>query len=82
MRETKIWTTENVRTLRELYPTMTAGDIADIIGCSDCTVSLKAKELGLKKDKSFKTNNFYGRYTGTQHGQRTRNLKEQSRFRT
>lgn len=64
MRETKIWTTDNVRTLCELYPTMTAGDIADIIGCSDCTVSLKAKELGLKKDKSFKTNNFYGRYTG------------------
>lgn len=64
MRETKIWTTENVRTLLELYPTMTAGDIADIIGCSDCTVSLKAKELGLKKDKSFATNNFYGRYTG------------------
>ena len=61
--KSRIWTEENVKTLRKLYPTMTAGDIADIIGCSDCTVSLKAKELGLKKDKSFRTNNFYGRYT-------------------
>lgn len=72
MRGTKIWTTENVRTLRELYPTMTAGDIADIIGCSDCTVSLKAKELGLKKDKSFRTYNFYGRYTGKVRNENTR----------
>ena len=71
MRGTKIWTAENVRTLRRLYPTMTAGDIADIIGCSDCTVSLKAKELGLKKDKSFKTNNFYGRYTGKVRNENT-----------
>ena len=62
--KSRIWTEENLKTLRRLYPTMTAGDIADIIGCSDCTVSLKAKELGLKKDKSFATNNFYGRYTG------------------
>ena len=62
--KSKIWTDENLKTLRRLYPTMTAGDIADIIGCSDCTVSLKAKELGLKKDKGFATNNFYGRYTG------------------
>jgi hypothetical protein len=50
---------------------MTAGDIADIIGCSDCTVSLKAKELGLKKDKSFRTNNFYGRYTGKVRNENT-----------
>lgn len=58
-----IWTDENIAKLRELYPTTPAVDLADIFGCSDSTVLNKAHELGLKKDPSFSTNSFQGRYT-------------------
>jgi hypothetical protein len=60
----RIWTHEAVDTLRRLYPTTPSQDIADVIGCSDCTVLCKAKELGLQRDPSFHRNNFIGRYTG------------------
>ena len=56
------WTEEKIAYLIEHYPTDTADDIADVIGCSDDTVSKKAKSLGLKKDPSFKKSNFIGRY--------------------
>ena len=59
----KIWTEANIAILRDLYPTTPANDIADKIGCSDATVLLKAKELGLKRDPSFDSHNFIGRYT-------------------
>lgn len=58
-----IWTAEKLEILRDLYPTTPANDIADRIGCSDCTVLKKAKELGLKRDPSFDRNHFIGRYT-------------------
>lgn len=60
----KIWTDENIEKLRQMFPTMPATDIADEIGCSDCTVLIKARELGLKKDPSFHRNNYIGRFTG------------------
>lgn len=58
----RIWTAENIAKLRELFPTTPSNDIADVIGCSDCTVLNKAHELGLKRDPSFHKNNFIGRY--------------------
>lgn len=56
------WTEERIAYLREHYPTGTAQDIADFVGCSDDTVNRKAKQLGIKKDQSFKKSNFIGRY--------------------
>ena len=61
---TRIWNDQNIATLKELFPTTPSQDIADIIGCSDCTVLHKAKELGLKRDPSYSRFNFIGRYTG------------------
>lgn len=63
MSKSAIWTKENLRILRKMYPTFPSGDIADVIGCSDAYVNIKAKQLGLKKDPEFRTNDFYGRYT-------------------
>ena len=60
---TKIWTAENIEKLRQMFPTMPATDIADEIGCSDCTVLVKARELGLKKEPLWHRNNYIGRYT-------------------
>lgn len=60
----RIWNEESVATLRRLFPSTPAQDIADVIGCSDCTVLHKARELGLQRDPSFHRNNFIGRYTG------------------
>lgn len=59
----RIWTEEAIATLRRLFPNTPAQDIADMIGCSDCTVLHKAMELGLQRDPSFHRNNFIGRYT-------------------
>jgi hypothetical protein len=61
---TTVWTDEAVATLRRLFHNTPAQDIADIIGCSDNTVLLKAKKLGLKRDPDYCRNNFIGRYTG------------------
>ena len=58
-----VWTEEMVATLRELYPTTPATDLADIFGCSSASVLYKAHKLGLKRDPSFDTHNFIGRYT-------------------
>lgn len=60
----RIWTEEAVATLRRLFPSTPAQDIADVIGCSDATVLHKAKELGLQRAPSFHRSNFIGRYTG------------------
>jgi len=56
------WTEEKLQYIREHYPTETAQDIADVIGCSDCTVNFKAKELGVVKAPSFRKSDFQGRY--------------------
>lgn len=70
---TRIWNEHNLATLKELFPTTPSQDIADIIGCSDCTVLQKAKELGLKRDPSYNRNNFIGRYTGRGRYRKTQN---------
>lgn len=62
MANRNIWTEENLAYLRKHYPTEAGSDIADAIGCSSATVTLKARQLGLKKDPSFRTSNFIGRY--------------------
>lgn len=56
------WTDDMVAYLREHWPTGTAFDIAQVLGCSETTVSKKAKRLGIAKDPSFKRTNFIGRY--------------------
>lgn len=57
-----IWAADAIETLRRLWPTTPSNDIAEVIGCSDCTVQKKAHELGLQRDPSFHRNNFVGRY--------------------
>ena len=59
----KRWTSEELAKLRELYPTTPACDLADMFKCSSGVVSYKARLLGLKKDPSFRTQNYIGRYT-------------------
>ena len=61
---TKIWTDEAIATLRRLFHNTPSQDIADIIGCSDNSVLLKAKQLGLKRDPDYSRHNFIGRFTG------------------
>ena len=56
------WTDEKIQYLREHYATETADDIADVLGCSDSTVSYKAKALGLEKSPDFHKWNYIGRY--------------------
>ena len=57
------WNEDRLNILRSMYPTEPANDIAVLIGCSDSTVINKAKKLGLKRDPSFSSHNFIGRYT-------------------
>lgn len=57
-----IWTEENLAYLREHYPTEPGSDIADVLGCSGASVTLKARQLGIEKDPSFRTSDFIGRY--------------------
>ena len=56
------WTEEKLQYLREHYPKGTAQEIADVVGCSDTTVNVKARELGIKKDASFRKTDFRYRY--------------------
>ena len=61
---TSIWDAEKDAILRRMYPTTPCGDIARVIGCSDYTVSLLAKKLGLKRSPDYNQYAFHGRYTG------------------
>lgn len=63
MAKKNIWTEENIKTLRELFPTTPAVDIADMFGCSNTAVLYMAKKLGLQRDTSFSVHKFIGRYT-------------------
>ena len=56
------WTEERLQYLREHYPTGTAHEIALFVGCSDDSVNRKAHELGIRKDPSFRPQNFIGTY--------------------
>lgn len=58
----RIWTDEAVEILRRLFPTKPSNDIADIIGCSDCAVRVKAKQLGLKKVEGWSIDQFRNRW--------------------
>lgn len=58
-----IWTEQSIRILREMYPTNCAQDIADVIGCSDCTVNYKAREMGLRKAPGYNRNDYCYRFT-------------------
>lgn len=58
----RIWTDEAVDILRRLFPTKPSNDIADIIGCSDCAVRVKAKQLGLKKVDGWNIKKFRYRF--------------------
>ena len=58
----RMWTKEEIDYLRANFPTMTAIDIADHIGCSNPTVARKAMELGLEKSPEFRKAEFRCRY--------------------
>ena len=62
---TTIWNDEKDAILRELYPTTPCCDIAKKIGCSDYTVSLRAKKLGLTRSPDYNQYANKGRYTHT-----------------
>lgn len=62
---TTIWNAEKDALLREMYPNSPCSDIAPLIGCSDYTVSLRAKKLGLKRAPDYNQYAFKGRYTRT-----------------
>lgn len=47
----KLWTEDELVTLRELYPYMRSHDIAERIGCTRSQVLCKASRLGLKKTR-------------------------------
>lgn len=61
-RNKRSWSLEEIDYLRKNFHTMTAGDIADHIGCSSPTVSNKARELGLKKSPDWRKSDYYLRY--------------------
>jgi len=56
------WTDEEIAYLKEHYPFEPASDISDVLKCSDTTITILAKKLGIKKDKSFKKSNYKFRY--------------------
>ena len=71
-RTRRMWSEVELAYLRENYATMTAIEIADKIGCSDTTVSNKARELGLKKAPGWSRNDYHGRYVSRYSGKRTK----------
>ena len=73
-RHRKMWTKAELDYLRRSYPTMSAKDIADYIGCSDTTVRNKAKELGLSKDPCWDKSVYYRRYVKNYSGMEGRRV--------
>lgn len=61
--KTRIWNEETDAILREMFPHYTMDDIAQRIGCSDTSVSNRAKKLGLKRSQDYNQHVFSGRYT-------------------
>lgn len=57
-----IWTEDKLHYLRDHFPTETAHDIADVLGCSSTSVLKKARELGVDKSPSFRKADFFRRY--------------------
>ncbi len=58
------WNDENVSVLVKMYPDSPLGDIADVLGCSQTTVGVKAKQMGLKKSPTYDTRRYCYRYVG------------------
>lgn len=67
-RARRIWTKEELDFLKANFSFMSAIDIADHIGCSNTTVSNKARELGLKKNPGWSKNDYHNRYVGNYSG--------------
>lgn len=61
--KTRIWNDETDAILREMFPVYTMNDIAKRIGCSDTSVSYRARKLGLKRSPDYNQHVFSGRYT-------------------
>lgn len=57
------WTDEKIDYLKNHFPTEPSTDIAEFFGCSDVTVRVKARKLGLEKALTFNKCDFIGRYT-------------------
>lgn len=67
-KEYKTWTDEQLRILRDGYPTKTLSDLATAIGYSIPTVKKKAVELGLQRAEDYSVKNFWRRYvSGYKH---------------
>lgn len=61
------WSEYQLNYLRNHFATMSASDIADELGISPSTISLKAKELGLVKSPSWSKKNYNNRYVSNYH---------------
>lgn len=77
-RFTTIWNDEKDAILRKMYPTTPNGDIATVIGCSDFTVSMRAKKLGLARAPEYNQYTYKGRYTHTGRYKRNYDRREQN----
>ena len=62
------WTESDIAYLREHFPNEPAGDIADVLGCSDATVRDLARKLGIEKSPSFMRGAYSGRYVRMHRG--------------
>lgn len=66
----RVWTKEELDYLRENFANTSAIDLADHFGCSNTTVSNKAKELGLEKSPEWKKIDYKGRYVNHYSGKK------------
>ena len=56
------WTDEQLDYMRNHFPTESAGDIADVLGCSSVTVGNLARSMGLRKSPDFRKSDYANRY--------------------
>ena len=66
----KLWTTDEVKILRKMYPDQLTSDIAERLCRSKASVYGKAKFLGLEKSQAFFQSEKSGRLTGKENGYR------------
>ena len=58
------WNDEKVAVLERMFPDSPLWDIAKVLGCSETTVGVKAKQMGLKKSPTYDLRRFCYRYVG------------------
>lgn len=75
------WTAEMLDCLERRYPTDSASDIADALGCSTSTVVNKARKLGIRKSQDFRRSDFIGRYVRHGRPRAGRNADEKKKER-